>query len=170
MKLATLQDLYVEELRDLYDAEHQLVKALPKMAKGAHSLELQSSLEEHLDVTNEQINRLEQIFERLDVKPKGKKCEAMKGLIDEGKNLMDMDGADDVLDAGMIACAQKIEHYEIAGYGCVRTYAELLGFDEDAELLQETLDEEKETDGKLNDLAKSTINIEAMEQETEAES
>jgi len=165
MKLETLRDLYIEELKDLYDAEHQLLKALPKMAKAANSAELQSAFEEHLDITNGHVVRLEQIFDRLGVRPKGKKCEAMKGLIQEGKHMMEMDGADDVVDAGLIAEAQKVEHYEIAGYGCVRTYAELLGHDEDADLLQQTLDEEKEADEKLNDLAKSTINVEALEHE-----
>jgi ferritin-like metal-binding protein YciE len=167
MKLESLQDLYIEELRDLYDAEHQLIKALPKVVKAASSPDLKSAFEEHLQVTEQQANRLEQIFERLGVKAKGKKCEAMKGLIEEVKNLMSEDANEDVLDAGLIAAAQKVEHYEIAGYGTVRTWAEMLGHDKDADLLQETLDEEKEADERLNSLAKEVINVEAAAHETE---
>lgn len=169
MKLETLQDLYVEELRDLYDAENQLLKALPKMAKAASSPELKSAFEEHLQITESQVNRLEQIFDKLGERPKGKKCPGMKGLIEEGKDLMSEDAEEDVMDAGLIAAAQKVEHYEIAGYGCVRTYAEQLGHTEEAELLRQTLEEEKEADHKLTELATQCINLEAEEPEMEKE-
>jgi ferritin-like metal-binding protein YciE len=166
MKLKSLQDLYLDELRDLYDAENQLVKSLPQMAKAATSSELQSAFEEHLDQTKEHVERLEQIFENHEASPKGKKCKGMAGLIEEAKDLLD-EAEGDVLDAGLIAAAQRVEHYEIAVYGCCVTYANILGFEEEAELLQQTLDEEKETDETLTDIAESTINIEAAEAEEE---
>ena len=165
MKLETLQELYLEQLRDIYDAENQLTKALPKMAKEATNEELKAAFEQHLDQTEEQISRLDRIFEELGEKPKGHKCKAMLGLIEEGKELMGEDASEDVMDAGLICAAQKIEHYEIATYGCLRTYAEMLGFDEQADLLQETLDEEKDTDENLTELAVSCINLEAEEGE-----
>jgi len=170
MKLESLHDLYVEELKDLYSAETQLIKALPKMAKAASSESLREAFQEHLDVTKQQLERLDQIFEGLGKSPKGKKCVAMEGLIEEGSELIsqkkDIDPV--VLDAGLIGAAQKVEHYEIAGYGTVRTYAKLLGEDEAAELLQETLNEEAETDEKLTALAESEINLEAAtESDTE---
>jgi ferritin-like metal-binding protein YciE len=165
MKIQSLHDLYLEELRDLYDAETQLLKALPKMAEKASSEDLRDAFQEHLQVTQSQVERLDEVFEMLEQKSKGKKCEGMKGLIEEAKDIMSQKIEPDVLDAGLIAAAQKIEHYEIAGYGCVRTYAEILGYDDQAELLQETLDEEKETDEELTELAKETINIEAAEHE-----
>ena len=167
MKLETLKDLYIEELKDIYDAEHQILKALPKMTKAATSESLREAFQEHEEVTQGQIDRLDQIFERLGAKAKGKKCKAMEGLVADGQELMDEDAADDVMDAGLIAAAQRVEHYEIAVYGTLRAYAEQLGMDEDAELLQETLDEEKETDDKLTDLATDCINTEAEETEGE---
>ena len=169
MKMNTLKDLYLDELKDIYDAEQQISKALPKMAKEATNEELRAAVEQHLDQTQTQIERLEQIFEELGEKAKGTKCEATKGLIEEAKSLMEDAQDDDTRDAAIIAAAQKIEHYEIATYGTLRTYAELLGFDEQAELLQETLDEEKETDENLTELAVTCINIEAAEDDSEEE-
>ena len=169
MKMETLQELYLEQLRDIYDAENQLLKALPKMAKTATNDELKAAFETHLEQTEEHVARLDRIFEELGEKPKGHKCEAMKGLIEEGKQMMEEDAAEDVMDAGLICAAQKVEHYEIATYGCLRTYAEMLGFDEQADLLQETLDEEKDTDDNLTELAVSCINVEAEEGENEDE-
>lgn len=162
MKLDTLKKLYVEELRDIYSAEQQLVKALPKMAKGASSDDLREAIESHLEETKGQVERLEQIFEALDESAKGKTCQAMKGLIEEGSEILDEKGEDSVLDAGIIAAAQKVEHYEIATYGTLRTWAELLNEEAAAELLQETLDEEGEADKKLNDLAEEIVNPEAL--------
>ena len=167
MALGSLHDLYVEELRDLYNAENQLLKALPKMAKAASDETLRAAFEEHLEVTRGQVDRLDRIFKKLGTKPTGKKCVAMEGLIKEGKEMMEEDAEPAVLDAALIAAAQKVEHYEIAGYGTVRTYARMLGYEEAADLLQETLDEEGETDPKLTDLAESVINVEAEEAEEE---
>jgi len=161
MKLQSLQDLYIEELRDLYSAENQIVKALPKMAKSASTDELRTAFEEHLEETRTHVERLEQIFERLDAKPKGKKCKAMEGLLEEGKEMMEEDADPMVHDAALICAAQRVEHYEIAGYGCARTFAKILGDDEAAELLQETLNEEGAADHKLTEIAESTINVEA---------
>lgn len=163
MKLSNLQDLYVDELKDLYSAENQILKALPKMIKAASATELQDAFQEHLDVTKGQVTRLEKIFKKLDVSPKGKKCKAMEGLLEEGKELMSEDADPSVMDAALIAAAQRVEHYEMAGYGCVRTFAKLLGHDEAAELLQETLDEEADADKALTELAETIINVEAME-------
>ena len=162
MKLNTLQDLYVEELRDLYNAENQLLKALPKMAKGASSTELKQAIEEHLEQTRGHVDRLQQIFDQMDESPKGKTCYAMKGLIEEGSEVLGEDGEDSVLDAGIIAAAQKVEHYEIASYGTVRTFADLLNQNDASALLQETLDEESEANEKLNNLAEGIINPEAL--------
>ncbi len=161
MKLKTLDDLLVKELRDLYSAEKQLIKALPKMAKGAHSAALQKAITEHLEVTRNQAERLEKIFEMLEVSSRGPKCAAMEGLIEEGSELLEEDGDPSVIDAGIIGAAQRVEHYEIAGYGVARTFARLLGHDKIADLLQTTLDEEAETDEKLTVLAESEINVEA---------
>ena len=166
MKLNTLQKLYTDELRDLYNAENQLLKALPKMAKAASSEELKEAFEQHLEQTKGHVKRLEQVFEGLDEKPKGKTCRAMKGLIQEGSEILEEDGETSVRDAGIIVAAQKVEHYEIAGYGSVRTFAHLLGQNKAAELLQATLDEESETNEVLNRLAESVINPEAV-RETE---
>jgi ferritin-like metal-binding protein YciE len=163
MKLDSLETLYVEELRDLYNAERQILKALPKMAKAASSSNLQKGFQEHLQQTQAQVERLDKIFTDLGKSPKGKKCEAMEGLLKEGAELLGADAQPSVLDAALIAAAQRVEHYEIAGYGCVRTYAKLLGHSEAAELLQQTLDEEKRTDEKLTELAVGSINTEAAE-------
>ena len=164
MALDSLHDLYVEELKDLYNAENQVLKALPKMAKAASAPELQAAFTEHLEVTRGQVERLESIFAELGVSPKGKKCKAMEGLIEEGKEILEEDGEPAVIDAALITAAQKVEHYEMAGYGCVRTFARLLGYEDAATLLQETLDEEGEADKKLTELAESVINIEAEEE------
>ena len=169
MKMETLQELYVEQLRDIYDAENQLMKALPKMAKEATNEELKAAFETHLEQTEEQISRLDRIFEELGEKSKGHKCKAMAGLVEEGKELMEEDADEDVMDAGLICAAQKIEHYEIATYGCLRTYAEMLGFDEQADVRQETLDEDKDTDENLTELAVSCINLEAEEGDDDEE-
>ena len=162
MKLNTLEQLYISELRDLYSAENQLLKALPKMAKGASSPELQDAFEKHLEQTKGHVERLEQIFQHLDENPKGKTCHAMKGLIEEGSEILKEDGEDSVLDAGIIVAAQKVEHYEIASYGSVRTFANLLNQAEPARLLQSTLDEESETNEILNRLAEGIVNPEAV--------
>jgi ferritin-like metal-binding protein YciE len=164
MKLKTLHDLYVEELKDLYSAEQQILKALPKMAKAAASSELADAFQEHLKVTQGHVERLDKIFEMLEISPKGKKCKAMDGLLEEGKELMNEDADPSVMDAALIAAAQRVEHYEMAGYGCVRTFARHLGYDEAAELLQETLAEESEADKKLTELAESAVNVEAMKE------
>jgi len=145
---------------DLYSAESQIIKALPKMIKGASSKELKSGFAEHLEQTKGHVQRLETIFKELDESPKGKKCKGMEGVIADGAELLEEDAEPEVLDAGLIGAAQHVEHYEIAGYGCVRTYAELLGENKAAKLLQQTLDEEKETDEKLTGLARK-INVEA---------
>jgi ferritin-like metal-binding protein YciE len=165
MKINSLQDLYVEQLRDLYDAENQLIKALPKMAEAANSEDLREGFEEHLEQTRGHVQRLETIFAKLGEKPKGEKCKGMEGLVKEGSEVLDEDMDELVKDAAIIAAAQRVEHYEIAGYGAVRTFANLLGDREAALLLQQTLDEEKETDQQLSQLAED-INIEA-EHETE---
>jgi len=163
-----LKELYVDELKDLYSAESQLVKALPKLAKAAASKELRAGFEEHLEQTKGHVQRLEQIFEMLDESPKGKKCKGMEGLIEEGSEIMEEDFEDALLDAALIGAAQRVEHYEIAAYGTVRAFAEELGESEHASLLAETLEEEKETDEKLSELAKQ-INVEANEGSGEAE-
>ena len=160
-KIENLRELLVHELKDLYSPETQLLKALPKMAKAASDEDLVAAFEEHLEQTQGQVERLDKIFEILNAKPRGKTCEAMKGLITEGQEVIGEDATDEVKDAALIAAAQKVEHYEIAGYGTVRTFANLLGESEVAELLQETLDEEGETDKKLTEIAES-LNVEAM--------
>jgi ferritin-like metal-binding protein YciE len=160
MKLSSLQDLFVDELKDLYSAENQLLKALPKMAKAAKSKQLKNGFLKHLKQTEGHVNRLKKVCAQLDVTPTGKTCQAMKGLIEEGQSVIDEDAEPEVKDAALIAAAQRVEHYEIAGYGCVRTYAQLLGEKKAVHLLQQTLDEEGETDKILTKLAKG-INIEA---------
>lgn len=162
MTLSTLHDLYVEELKDLYNAENQLLKALPRMAKAAADPKLAKAFTDHLAETKEQIERLEKIFKKLDASPKGKSCKAMAGLLAEGKEVMAEDADPSVMDAALIAAAQRVEHYEMAGYGCVRTFARLLGYAEAADLLQTTLDEEGAADKRLTDLAESVINVEAV--------
>ena len=162
MEIDSLQKLYMEELKDLYSAEKQLVQALPRMAKKASNPQLRAAFEEHLEVTKTHVARLEQIFERLERSPRGKKCKGMEGLIEEGKEMMQEDMEPEVLDAALISAAQKVEHYEIASYGTVRTYARILGEEGDAKLLQKTLDEEGEADKKLTQLAESSVNVEAV--------
>jgi ferritin-like metal-binding protein YciE len=156
----SLRELYISELRDLYDAENQLVEALPKMAEASNSPELRAGFEAHLRQTRGHAERLERIFESLGEDAKRKKCKAMKGLVAEGSEMIDEDFEGAVKDAGLIAAAQRVEHYEIAAYGSVRTFAELLGNEEGVSLLEQTLQEEKETDEKLTELSK-TINAEA---------
>ena len=162
MKLKTLQDLYVDQLKDLFNAENQLLKALPRMAKAATSPELSDAFTEHLAETKVQIERLETIFTELEVSPRGKTCKAMAGLLEEGAEAISEDADPCVRDAALIAAAQRVEHYEMAGYGCVRTFARLLGHEDAAQLLQTTLDEEGSTDKKLTELAESIINSEAV--------
>jgi ferritin-like metal-binding protein YciE len=162
MKLDTLKTLYVDELRDLYNAENQLLKALPKMAKGATSEELRDAFEKHLEQTKTHVERLEEVFEDAGEKPKSKTCKAMKGLIEEGSEILNEDGEESVIDAGIIVAAQKVEHYEIASYGSLRTFAQLLGKDRSAELLQTTLEEESEANELLTKLAEDIVNPEAL--------
>lgn len=164
MKLESLQDLYVDHLKDIYSAENQIVKALPKMAKAANSPQLQRAYQDHLEQTKHQVDRLQTIFDELGVKPTGKKCVGMEGLLQEGDELIQEKADPEVLDAGLIAAAQKVEHYEISSYGTARTYAEKLGFSKAARILQQILDEEKQTDEKLTSLAESGINAKAKNQ------
>lgn len=161
MEMETLRDLFLDELRDVYHAEGQLVKALPKMAKSADSEELQAAFEQHLEETKGHQQRLEEVFELFDEKPKTKVCKGMQGIVDEGKDMLKEDAEADVLDAALIAAAQRAEHYEIAVYGTLRTYAQLLGEEKAAKILQSILNEEGETDKKLTRLAES-INVEAI--------
>ena len=163
MALQSLDDLFLHDLKDLYNAENQILKALPRMAKKASSPELRRAFEQHAKQTETQIKRLERVFASMDEKAKGKTCKGMQGLLEEGKEMLSEDIEDDVLDAALIASAQKVEHYEIAAYGTARTYAEMLGNAEAARLLQQTLDEEAETDKKLTKLAESVVNLEAVE-------
>jgi ferritin-like metal-binding protein YciE len=169
MKENELRELYVKELRDLYSAENQLIKALPKMAKAATSDELRSAFEEHLQQTQGHVQRLETIFENLGEKPSGEKCMGMEGLVKEGSEVIEDDDFEGELkDAALIGAAQRVEHYEIAGYGTVRNFATLLEDDESAELLEQTLEEEKETDQKLTEIAED-LNLEAQGEEGEDE-
>lgn len=160
-KLMTLEDLFVDQLRDVLYAEKHITRALPKMARNASSTELASALTSHLEETEGQIDRLKQVFELLDLSARGKKCEAILGLIEEGQSLMEEEAEPAVLDAGIIASGQKVEHYEIAAYGCLVTWASQLGHTQAATLLQQTLDEEKSADLKLSRLAENVINLEA---------
>ena len=169
MEMDSLTELYVEELKDLWSAENQITKALPKMVKAATNPKLKKAFNAHLKQTERHIKRLERIFKELDESPRGKKCVGMEGLLKEGAELIREKPEPEVLDAGLIAAAQHVEHYEIAGYGCVRTWARQLGEDRQAELLQETLDEEEQTDRLLTGLAESEINVEAEEGEAENE-
>jgi ferritin-like metal-binding protein YciE len=157
-----LEELLQDELKDLYSAENQIIKALPRMAKAASSPELKRAFERHLEETRRQVERLEQIGQELEIKLTGKKCAGMEGLIAEGKELMSEVDDEDALDAGLIGAAQKVEHYEIAAYGTARTHAEMLGYRRIAKLLQQTLNEEGMTDKKLTQLAESIINVEAV--------
>ena len=167
MKDNTLRELFLDELRDLYDAENRIVKALPKMVKAAESEELRSGFEQHLEQTKGHVERLKQILTSLDEKASGKKCPGMVGILEEGEELMDEDYEGSVKDAALISAAQRVEHYEIAAYGCVHAWAEELGENEAAELLEKTLTEEKETDAKLTELAQQ-INTSANEEEQES--
>ncbi len=160
MEMDTLEELYVDELKDLWSAEKQILKALPKMIKAASSRELKQGFRAHERQTREQVRRLERILKSLDASPRGKKCVGMEGLLKEGAELINERPEADVLDAGLISAAQHVEHYEMAGYGTVRTWAKLLGHRDHAGLLQQTLDEEKDTDKKLSRLAES-INLAA---------
>jgi ferritin-like metal-binding protein YciE len=161
--METLQELYVEEIKDLYNAENQILKALPRMIKAASHPQLKRAFAKHERQTREQAKRLERIAKELGEKPTGKKCHGMEGLIEEGKELMKEKPAPDVLDAGLISAAQRVEHYEMAGYGTCRTWARQLGFERQAQLLQTTLDEEEETDRELTALAEAVINVDAEE-------
>ena len=161
MKMESLKDLYLEQLRDVFDAETQLVDALPKMASAANNVNLKNAFNQHLRQTREQVSRLERIFTALGEKPEGQTCNGMKGLIKEGQEMIKAKGDPDVIDAGLIAAAQRVEHYEIAVYGTVRTYAEMLGAEEAVRMLEKTLQEEEETDDKLTEIAESHVNVEA---------
>jgi ferritin-like metal-binding protein YciE len=166
MKLDSLNELYVDHLKDMYSAETQITKALPRMAKKASSPDLKAAFESHLQETQGQIQRLDQIFQALEKSPRGKKCAGMEGLLEEGKEVMSEDIDPEVLDAALIAAAQKVEHYEISSYGTARAYARLLGDNTAVKLLTLTLEEEVKADKKLTHLAESGINVEAMEAET----
>ncbi|HEY1084149.1 MAG TPA: ferritin-like domain-containing protein [Prosthecobacter sp.] len=161
MKLETLNDLFVHQLKDLYSAEKQLIKALPKMAKAATNEKLRAGFELHLEETKEHANRLEQLLSDLNQTTRGPKCKAMEGLIEEGKELMEEEADPEVLDVGLIGAAQRVEHYEIASYGTARSLAQLLGNKSAQKILQQTLDEEGATDKKLTDLALSEVNVAA---------
>ena len=163
MPIKTAHDLFIEQLRDLYHAEKQLVRALPRMAKAASSNELKQAFESHLEETKGQVERLEQVFEELNARTRGKRCEAMEGLIEEAKEIMEEVEAPEVRDAALIVAQQKVEHYEIAGYGSAHAFAEGMGQDKVAKLLAETLEEEKKTDERLNKLAISEVNKKALE-------
>jgi ferritin-like metal-binding protein YciE len=161
-KIETLQDLFIEEIKDLYNAETQLVKALPKMAKATHNPELKTAFQSHLEQTIHHVDRLTQVFEELGKTAKGKTCAAMKGLIEEGSEMISEDAEPSVKDAGLIVAAQKIEHYEIASYGSVRTFAGMLGLKQSKDLLAQTLSEEEAADKKLTQIAEKLVNQEAM--------
>jgi len=158
MSLDSLEKLFLEELKDVYNAEKQILRALPRMAKAAESPELQQAFTKHLKETEGQVQRLERIFRELGQSIRGKTCKGMQGLLEEGKEVMEEEGEGAVIDAALIASAQKVEHYEIAAYGCLRTYAQLLGFSQAEQLLQQTLDEEEATDEKLTELGETGIN------------
>ena len=164
MEMESLRELYVDELKDLWSAETQITKALPKMIKAASNPKLKRAFNAHLKQTERHVKRLERIFKELDESPRGKKCVGMEGLVKEAQELIKEKPEAEVLDAGLIAAAQHVEHYEMAGYGCVRTWARQMGEERQAELLQETLDEEEQTDRLLTELAESEINVEAEEE------
>ena len=163
MEIESLQELLIEEMRDIYSAEVQLTKAMPKMAKKASDPKLKKAFETHLKETEVQIQRLQKIFDKLGKKPTGKKCAAMEGLVEEGKEMMAEDMDEETMDAALIAVAQKIEHYEIASYGTVRTWARHIGDEQTAKLLQQTLDEEGKTDKLLTEMAENNINVQAAQ-------
>jgi len=158
MSLESLHDLYLEQIRDLYSAEQQIIDALPKMIEAATDQKLSAGFSKHLEQTRVQAGRLERIGQRMEERVTGKKCKGMAGLLKEGEEAVDEDGNPEIIDAGLIAAAQRVEHYEIAGYGCARTYAEALGLDDDAAVLQQTLDEEAETDELLTNISMSILN------------
>ncbi len=162
MAVKSLKDLFADEIKDLYSAEKQITLALPKMADKARSRDLKNAFQEHLKQTENHINRLEKVFDELGISPKGKKCEAMEGIINEGEDMMKEAENSEVMDAALISAAQKVEHYEMASYGTVRTYAEQLGLKNSRKLLQDTLDEESKTNEKLTNLALHNINEEAV--------
>src|SRR4030095_8419744 len=162
-EMGTLHDAFVDELRDSYDAEKQLTKALPKMAKAAHSPILREAFESHLEETRQQVERLEQVFESLDEKPRGKHCDGMAGIVEEGQSIMEEDFDEMTADACLIAAAQRVEHYEMAAYGTLVAWAKVMGHTEAADLLQETLDEEKAADEKLSSIAEGGINQDAAD-------
>jgi ferritin-like metal-binding protein YciE len=162
LKLTDLRTLLIHELKDLYSAETQLIQALPKMAKAAHSPELQKAFKEHLDETRTHVDRLKDIFTQLEFSPTGQHCAGMEGLVEEGRDMIEEDAPSETKDAGLICAAQRVEHYEIAGYGCARTFAKQLGMENIAQMLQTTLDEEGAADKKLTKLAESRINAESM--------
>jgi ferritin-like metal-binding protein YciE len=162
MKLNNLNDLFIHELKDVYNAEQQIMKALPLMAKQASSADLKRAFDMHLGETETQIERLEMVFDKLGMKAKGEKCKAMEGIIKEAQDMMSENADSDVMDAALIACAQRVEHYEIAGYGTLCTYAKQLGQREIFEMLHTTLEEEKATDLKLTEIAETKINLKAQ--------
>jgi len=158
----SLEDLLLNQLEDLYDAEHRIIRALPKMSEAAHSPDLKRAIDHHLAQTRQQVDRLDTIFRQLNKSPERETCEAMKGLLREGEEMVDAKGNPDVRDAAIIAAAQRVEHYEMAGYGTARSLAQHLGYAEAVRLLQTTLDEEKEADQKLTQIAESQVNIHAL--------
>jgi len=158
MSLDSLEKLFIEELKDIYNAEKQILRALPRMAKSAESPELQQAFTKHLKETEGQVQRLEKVFQVVGQAVRGKTCKGMQGLLEEGKEVMEKEGEGPVIDAALVASAQKVEHYEIAAYGCLRTYAQLLGLNEAVDLLQQTLEEEEATDKILTELGESGIN------------
>jgi ferritin-like metal-binding protein YciE len=161
MKLGSLQDLYILELRDIYSSEDQILNRLPKMIKRAESGELRTALENHLEQTRSHVTRLERVFEMHGEEPKKQKCKGMHGLLEESDEMLGKDAAPAVRDAAIISACQRVEHYEIAAYGSVRTYAEQIGHERAAAVLQETLDEERAADQKLTEIAKNVVNIQA---------
>jgi len=167
MKIESLRDLYLEQLQDLYNAEQQLIKALPKMVKAASSEDLKAAFEEHLEKTRGHAQRIETICQQMGENAKGKKCKAMEGLVKEGGEVIEEDMEDEIKDAALIAAAQRVEHYEIAGYGCVHAYATRLGYEDAAELLSQTLEEEKEADEALNGIAEA-LNLEVDKEKMES--
>jgi ferritin-like metal-binding protein YciE len=169
MSLDSLDKLFLEELKDVYNAEKQIVRALPRMAKAAESQELQQAFTSHLKETQGHVQRLERIFKNLDHPARGKKCKGMEGLLEEGKEILEQEGAGAVIDAALISAAQRVEHYEMAAYGCLRTYAQLLGYSEAEKLLQQTLSEEEAADQKLTQIGESGVNRAAASVGGEAE-
>jgi ferritin-like metal-binding protein YciE len=167
VKSKKLEDLFHDSLKDVYFAEKKILTALPKMAKAAHSEELTAAFEKHMAETEGQIERLEQVFEEIDAKPQGKTCPSIIGILDEGKEIMDEYKGSPALDAGLIASAQAVEHYEICRYGTLITWAKLLGYEGAVKLLKQTIDEEETTDKALSDLAEAAINSEAMQEAAE---